>query len=33
VRLGLLPEASFEDIMRRYIADSAGHPSALKAMA
>lgn len=32
-RLGLLPEASFEDIIRQYIADHAGHPTALKGLA
>jgi len=32
-RLGLQPEASFEDIIRQYIADCAGHPTALKGLA
>ena len=32
-RIGLLPEASFEDIIRQYIADHAGHPTALKGLA
>jgi nucleoside-diphosphate-sugar epimerase len=31
--LGLLPETSFEDIIRQYIADCAGHPTALKGLA
>jgi nucleoside-diphosphate-sugar epimerase len=31
--LGLQPERSFEDIVRQYIADSAGTPAALKGMA
>ncbi len=31
-RLGLLPEASFEDIIRAYIADNATHPTALKGL-
>jgi nucleoside-diphosphate-sugar epimerase len=31
--LGLLPESSFEDIIRQYIADSAATPEALKGMA
>jgi hypothetical protein len=30
--LGLLPEQSFEAIIRQYIADSAGTPAALKGM-
>jgi len=30
--LGLLPESSFEDIIRQYIADSAATPEALKGM-
>ncbi|MBT9486681.1 MAG: NAD-dependent epimerase/dehydratase family protein [Rubrivivax sp.] len=29
-RLGLLPENNFEDIVRQYIRDCAGHPTALK---
>ena len=28
-KLGLLPEASFADIIRQYIADSAANPAAL----
>ena len=32
-RLGLLPESNFEDIVRQYIRDCAGHPTALKGMA
>jgi nucleoside-diphosphate-sugar epimerase len=32
-RLGLLPETSFADIIRQYIADCAGHPTALKGLA
>jgi len=32
-RLGLLPEESFEDIIRQYIADSAATPAALKGLA
>ncbi len=31
--LGLQPEARFEDIIRQYIADCAGHPTALKGLA
>jgi len=31
-RLGLQPEACFEDIIRQYIADCAGHPTALKGL-
>ena len=31
-RLGLQPEARFEDIIRQYIADCAGHPTALKGL-
>ncbi len=31
-RLGLLPETSFADIIRQYIADCAGHPTALKGL-
>jgi nucleoside-diphosphate-sugar epimerase len=31
--LGLQPEKSFEDIIRQYIADCAGHPTALKGLA
>lgn len=31
-RLGLLPEDNFEDIVRQYIRDCAGHPTALKGM-
>jgi len=31
-RLGLAPETCFEDIVRQYIADSAGTPAALKGM-
>ena len=30
--LGLQPEANFEDIIRQYIADCAGHPTALKGL-
>jgi D-erythronate 2-dehydrogenase len=30
--LGLLPETSFEDIIRQYIADQAGNPAALKGL-
>ena len=30
--LGLQPEASFEDIIRQYIVDCAGHPTALKGL-
>jgi D-erythronate 2-dehydrogenase len=30
--LGLLPETSFEDIIRQYMADQAGHPTALKGL-
>ncbi len=32
-RIGLLPEARFEDIIRQYIADHVGHPTALKGLA
>ena len=32
-RLGLQPERSFADIIRQYIADCAGHPTALKGLA
>jgi D-erythronate 2-dehydrogenase len=32
-RIGLLPEASFEDIIRQYIADHTDHPTALKGLA
>jgi nucleoside-diphosphate-sugar epimerase len=31
--LGLTPEQNFEDIIRQYIADCAGHPTALKGLA
>jgi nucleoside-diphosphate-sugar epimerase len=31
--LGLLPETSFDDIIRQYIADCAGHPTALRGLA
>ncbi len=31
-RLGLLPEARFEDIIRAYIADNKAHPTALKGL-
>jgi hypothetical protein len=31
--LGLAPEACFADIIRQYIADQAGHPTALKGLA
>jgi nucleoside-diphosphate-sugar epimerase len=31
--LGLQPEKAFEDIIRQYIADCAGHPTALKGLA
>jgi nucleoside-diphosphate-sugar epimerase len=31
--LGLQPETDFQDIVRQYIADCAGHPSALKGLA
>jgi nucleoside-diphosphate-sugar epimerase len=31
-RLGLLPESNFEDIVRQYIADCAGDPSALRGL-
>jgi nucleoside-diphosphate-sugar epimerase len=31
-RLGLQPEQRFEDIIRQYIADCAGHPTALKGL-
>ncbi len=31
-RLGLLPEDNFEDIVRQYIRDCAGHPTALRGM-
>ncbi len=31
-RLGLQPESSFADIIRQYIADCAGHPTALKGL-
>jgi nucleoside-diphosphate-sugar epimerase len=30
--LGLKPEASFDDIIRQYIADHRGHPTALKGL-
>jgi hypothetical protein len=30
--LGLLPEKNFEDIVRQYIEDCAGHPTALKGL-
>jgi D-erythronate 2-dehydrogenase len=30
--LGLAPEASFDDIIRQYIADSSGTPTALQGM-
>ena len=30
--LGLQPEPNFEDIIRQYIADSAGTPAALKGL-
>ena len=32
LRLGLAPEASFEDIIRQYIADCASSPAALKGL-
>ncbi len=32
-RLGLQPEASFDDIIRAYIADHEGHPTALRGLA
>jgi nucleoside-diphosphate-sugar epimerase len=32
-RLGLLPETSFDDIIRAYIADHEGHPTALRGLA
>jgi nucleoside-diphosphate-sugar epimerase len=31
--LGLQPEQQFADIIRQYIADCAGHPTALKGLA
>ena len=32
LRLGLTPEAQFDDIIRQYIQDCASHPSALKGL-